>query len=287
MVNALAKRAPLTLRVNLAKTTFTRALAALRASGIDAQPGVFSATAMHLPVDTDIALHPLYIDGHIEVQDEASQLCAALVKPPPGGTVIDLCAGAGGKALAIAALHPKATVIACDLSRARLSALEERAARAGVASIRTVLLPADYPEQPCEALADYAGAAHQVLIDAPCSSSGTWRRRPDVRWRYDGAAIEAFSAQQRRLCAAGLPLLRRGGRLCFATCSLLPPEGEAVFNALKGSSLAVDVVNYRTQMVTSAVKKMPETLSIIKECLLLSPHIHGCDGFFAAVVKRL
>ncbi|MEM6681549.1 MAG: RsmB/NOP family class I SAM-dependent RNA methyltransferase [Pseudomonadota bacterium] len=287
MVNALAKRAPVTLRVNLAKTTFTRALAALRASDIDAQPGVFSATAIHIPIGTDVSAHPLYLDGHIEVQDEASQLCAALVAPPPGGTVIDLCAGAGGKALAIAALNPKAKIIACDTSKARLDALTERAARAGARSISTVLLPPDFPQQPCPELAAFAHTAHQVLIDAPCSSSGTWRRRPEVRWRYDSAAIARFSGQQRRLCAAGASLLRRGGRLCFATCSLLPQEGEAVFNALQDGQISLEVLDYRTQIPPKAVKKMPETLSNIKECLLVSPHIHGCDGFFAAALKRV
>jgi len=286
MLNAMAKRAPTTLRVNVSKTTFTRALAALREREIDAQPGVFSATAMHVPTETDMACHPLFTDGAIEVQDEASQLCAAMVNPPPGAIVVDLCAGAGGKALAIAALHPKVKIIACDTSKARLEALQARAERAQVSAIKTVLLPPDFPNASCEALEAIAGQAHHVLVDAPCSSSGTWRRHPEVRWRYKAEDIAAFAALQQQLAIAGAGLLRVGGRLTFATCSLWPQEGEDVFDALTAAQIPLEPIDYRTQISPKAVKKMPETLSNIKECLLVSPHIHGCDGFFVANFKR-
>lgn len=286
MLNALNKRAPLTLRINAAKTSFTRTLAKLKESDIAGEPGVFANTAIHVPEGTDLSDHELMAWGHIEVQDEASQLCAAMVTPPPGGIVVDLCAGAGGKALAIAAFNPKARILACDVSAKRLEALKARAERAGVTTIETVILPEGYPETPSAELDAVAGAVHQVLVDAPCGGSGTWRRHPEARWRYGAAEIATFAQTQLSLAKAGAALLRPGGRLTFATCSLLPEEGEAVYEALISAQLGLAAVDYRTQIHPKMVKKMPETLSNIKECLLLSPHIHGCDGFFAVSFKR-
>lgn len=286
MLNALNKRAGLTLRVNSANMPYTRAMAQLRESDILAEPGVFAGTAMYVPAETNLSEHELMTEGHIEVQDEASQLCAAMITPPPGGVVVDLCAGAGGKALAIAAANPKVRIIACDISAARLDILKQRAERAGVKTIETLVLPEGYPEVPSPELQALAGSVHQVLVDAPCGGSGTWRRHPETRWRYDGAEVEAFSKVQYSLASAGAGLLRAGGRLTFATCSLLPREGEHVFEALKNSGLGLGPVDYRTQIDPKLVKKMPETLSNIKECLLVSPHIHSCDGFFVATLKR-
>jgi 16S rRNA (cytosine967-C5)-methyltransferase len=287
MLSALDKRAPLTLRINTAQATFTQALARLRGTDIASEPGVFAQSAMHVPADTDLAKHPLMLDGHIEVQDEASQLCAAMVTPPPGGTVVDLCAGAGGKALAIAALNPKARIVACDVSAVRLDALKERAARAQVTNIECVVVPSNFPEDlGPQLLADISGKVHQVLVDAPCGGSGTWRRHPEARWRYNADDIAGFSALQLRLARAGAAMLRPGGRLTFATCSLLPQEGEGVYQTLLEGDDAFTAVDYRTQIHPKMVKKMPETLSNIKECLLLSPHIHGCDGFFVGTLKR-
>lgn len=287
MLTALDKRAPLTLRVNTAETTFTKALARLRGTKIEAEPGVFAQSALHVPNETDLSQHPLMLDGHIEVQDQASQLCAAMVTPPPGGTVVDLCAGAGGKALAIAALNPKTRIVAVDVSRARLDALKERAARAGVTNIETVVVPEGFPDVPGpQVLADISGKVHHVLVDAPCGGSGTWRRHPEARWRYNADEISAFTDIQLRLARAGAAMLRPGGRLTFSTCSLLPVEGEDIYQTLLNGAEGLDAVDYRTQIHPKMVKKMPETLSNIKECLLLSPHIHGCDGFFVATLKR-
>lgn len=287
MLSALDKRAPLTLRINTAQTTFTQAMARLRGTDIACEPGVFAQSAMHVAAETDLTKHPLMLDGHIEVQDEASQLCAAMVTPPPGGTVVDLCAGAGGKALAIAALNPKTRIVACDVSAARLEALKERAARAQVTNIECVVVPRNFPEDlGPQLLSDISGKVHQVLVDAPCGGSGTWRRHPEARWRYEAEQISDFSALQLRLARAGAAMLRPGGRLTFATCSLLPLEGEGVYQALLDGDKALRAVDYRTQIHPKMVKKMPETLSNIKECLLVSPHIHGCDGFFVGTLKR-
>lgn len=286
MLNSLNKRAGLTLRVNAAKMPYTRVLARLRDSDIMGEPGVFASTAMYVPAETDLSKHELMTEGHIEVQDEASQLCAAMVTPPPGGVVVDLCAGAGGKALAIAASNPKVRIIACDVSASRLDSLKERAERAGCTTIETLVLPEGYPSVPSPDLEALAGGVHQVLVDAPCGGSGTWRRHPETRWRYDGPQIEAFAKVQLALATSAVSLLRTGGRLTFATCSLLPKEGEDIFVALKNGRFGLSPVDYRSQMDPKLVKKMPETLSNIKECLLVSPHIHGCDGFFAATFKR-
>lgn len=216
---ALLDRAPLDLRVNALKAGRERLDLPVPAEPTAAPHGLRVASGM--PVEQ----WPAFLDGLIEVQDTGSQLACEAVMAAPGETVIDLCAGAGGKALALAAaMDNRGRIVASDTDRARLSRLAPRAARAGATIIETVLLD---PGREDRALADWQGRADAVLVDAPCSGTGTWRRNPEARWRLRSAELDRIAALQARLIDLAARLVGPGGRLVFVTCSLLDAEGRA------------------------------------------------------------
>jgi len=214
---ALLERAPLDLRVNLARTSRD----AMAAAFPEALLTALSPWGLRLAADTKIDDRPEFADGLVEVQDEGSQLIARACAPHGDQTLIDLCAGAGGKALALAAAAPAATIVACDTNRDRLAKLAPRAARAG-AAITTRLIDSG---REAAMLGDLAGKADLVLVDAPCSGSGTWRRNPEGRWRLTPERLERVARLQERLLDLAVPLVRPGGALVYAACSLLAREG--------------------------------------------------------------
>jgi len=214
---ALLTRAPLDLRVNSLKAD--RATLELPEPG---EPGL-APHSLRLPHGTQVEGWEAYLSGQIEVQDIGSQLVCSALNAQPGELVIDLCAGAGGKTLALAAaMDNRGRLIATDTDRTRLSRLEPRAWRAGVTIAETRLLN---PNREAEALADLVGQADAVLVDAPCSGTGTWRRSPEGRWRLTPDQLARYAAVQARLLDLAASLLRPGGRLGFVTCSLLDVEG--------------------------------------------------------------
>ncbi|MBW8754436.1 MAG: RsmB/NOP family class I SAM-dependent RNA methyltransferase [Sphingomonadales bacterium] len=265
---ALLARAPLDIRVNTLKAD--RASIELPVAG---QPTA-APQGLRLPFGTPVEQWQVYQDGRIEVQDTGSQLACTAVAAQPGETVIDLCAGAGGKTLALAAaMDDRGTLIACDTDRARLARLAPRAERAGVSIIGTVLLD---PAREAEALADWAGKADAVLLDAPCSGTGTWRRNPEARWRLSQAQLARYAALQARLADLAGNLVRPGGRLAYVTCSLLDAEG--------------------SDQVAGFLARNPgwsASPSILAAGhprgggLRLSPFHDGTDGFFVAILTRL
>jgi 16S rRNA (cytosine967-C5)-methyltransferase len=211
---ALVDRAPLDVRINTLKPTPDVA---------DATPLPAAPHGLRLPSGTQIETLPAWRDGAIEVQDEGSQIVGLALPVSPGDTVIDLCAGAGGKTLALAArMENRGTLIACDTDRARLSRLRPRAERAGATIIQTVLLD---PGREAAALADWRGRADGVMVDAPCSGTGTWRRNPEARWRLDQTRLDRLTATQAHVLALGAALVRPGGHLVYIVCSLLDAEG--------------------------------------------------------------
>jgi 16S rRNA (cytosine967-C5)-methyltransferase len=214
---ALLERAPLDLRVNAARASRDALLGDFPAG--TATP--LSPWAIRIPPDSRIDDHPAFRDGLAEVQDEGSQLIALACEAKNGERIVDLCAGAGGKSLALAAMAPEATILATDTNRARLSKLAPRARRGG-ASIEVRLLN---PRKELDELADLRGKADLVLVDAPCSGSGTWRRNPEGRWRLTPERLERLVELQRLLLDIGAELVRPGGRLVYAVCSLLSREG--------------------------------------------------------------
>ena len=260
---ALLTRAPLDLRVN--------ALKADRAT-LDLPVAAEATRAPHglrLPYGTQVEQWPAYQDGLIEVQDTGSQLTCLALAAQPGETVIDLCAGAGGKTLALAAdMRGKGWIIAADTDRMRLSKLGPRATRAGVFEIETRLLN---PNREAEALADLVGLADAVLVDAPCSGTGTWRRNPEARWRLTPVQVERYAATQARLLDLAAALVKPGGRLVYVVCSLLDAEG-----ADQAAEFLARHPGWRAQLpVVPAGQPRGQGLR-------LTPHHDGTDGFFIA-----
>lgn len=263
---ALLGRAPLDIRVN----TLRSGRVALPEGGEKA----LAANGWRYPPETRIEQSEAYLQGMIEVQDAGSQLTCEVVAARPGETVIDLCAGAGGKTLALAAAMENAgTLVACDADRARLSRLQPRAERAGATGIETVLLDANREMQ---ALERFVGAADAVLVDAPCSGTGTWRRNPEARWRLTEKQLGRYVAIQSRLLDVAATLVRPGGRLVFVTCSLLDEEG-----ARQADGFLTRHPDWRAEM------PLLPAGTARGQGLRLSPGRDGTDGFFVARFVRL
>jgi 16S rRNA (cytosine967-C5)-methyltransferase len=260
---ALVERAPLDLRVNIARTTREAMLVAFP----DAAPTPISPWGLRLAADTRVSDRSEFLDGLVEVQDEGSQLVALACAPQPGQRILDLCAGAGGKSLALAAAEPAAAILASDTNRARLSKLTPRAARAG-AVIQVRLLDA---ARELDQLGDWRGTVDMVLVDAPCSGSGTWRRNPESRWRLTPQRLDRLVKLQQRLLEIAGEMLRPGGSLVYAVCSLLRLEGAGQVQHFLGSRSGW---------------KAQDILGDVGRCegagRLLSPALDRTDGFFVA-----
>jgi 16S rRNA (cytosine967-C5)-methyltransferase len=214
---ALLERAPLDLRVNIARVSREQMLDAF--PGSEATP--LSPWGIRLPADSRVDDSAAFQAGLVEVQDEGSQLIALACEPRDGDRLLDLCAGAGGKSLALAATAPAAIILAADSNRARLSKLAPRAARGGAVIVTRLLSP---PHE-LDELADWRESADLVLVDAPCSGSGTWRRNPEGRWRLTRERLDRLVGLQQHLLDIGAELVRPGGRLVYAVCSILSREG--------------------------------------------------------------
>ncbi len=258
---ALLARAALDIRINT-----------LKPGPLDLpEPGERTAAphGLRFPSGTLVEQWPAYLEGRIEVQDIGSQLACMAVGAQPGEAIIDLCAGAGGKTLALAAaMAGEGALLACDTDRARLSRLAPRAERAGATNIVTRLLN---PGRELEALADWLGRADAVLVDAPCSGTGTWRRNPEARWRLSPAQLARYATTQSRLLDIAAALVRPGGRLVYVTCSLLDAEGAdriAAFLAARPG--------WRTEIPELPLGRARG------QGLRLSPSHDGTDGFFIA-----
>lgn len=264
-LEVLLRRAPLDMRVNCLKASAER----VRADLPEAEPTPLSPIGLRLPEGFPIEAHPLWASGQVEVQDEGSQLLALACKAAPGMTVTDLCAGAGGKTLALAAeMANSGRIVATDTDRGRLSRMRPRLERAGVAIVETRLLD---PGAEAAALQDLAGQADIVLVDAPCSGSGTWRRNPETRWRLDEKRLAALVALQARLLDLAAELVRPGGALIYAVCSVLTEEGrgQAEAFALRRSAFVSEAPDIRGGRTSGSG-------------VLLTPGHDGTDGFFVA-----
>jgi 16S rRNA (cytosine967-C5)-methyltransferase len=261
---ALLGRAPLDLRVNLLRGSRDDALARLP----EARATPHAAAGLRLPEGTRIEETDAWRSGLVEVQDEGSQLIVESCRATAGELAIDLCAGAGGKSLALAgAMAGQGRLVACDVDRRRLAQLAPRRERAGAGLIEARLLD---PGREAQQLHDLAGAADLVLVDAPCSGSGTWRRNPETRWRLTEPRLRQLTALQARLLDIAVPLLRPGGRLVYAVCSLLAEEGRNQAQALSARSSLLP------QPVPLAAGRLTGTGR------LLTPAADGTDGFFIA-----
>ena len=270
---ALNQRAPLTVRANLLKSSRDELLAILRTEGSRIEPTRFSPWGVTFTGRTNVFALRAFKAGLFEVQDEGSQLVALACEARPGQVVVDACAGAGGKALALASeMHNKGRLVACDRDGRRLDELRPRARRAGVHNweARSV------PESSDARIADLRGSADVVLVDAPCSGLGALRRNPDARWRLEVDEVDSFPPRQREILERYAQLVKVAGRLVYATCSINRGENEEV----RASFLSAHPEFEPTQVLPEATG-----LGAGAEVQLL-PHRHGSDGFYIAAMRR-
>lgn len=273
---ALNQPAPLDLRANTLKTSRDELRAALAKVGHTLEPTPYAQTGLRRTERAPLFTTEAFKQGGFEVQDEGSQLLALLVEPKRQERVVDFCAGAGGKSLALAALmHNSGTLYAFDTAQKRLDKLRERAARAGADTIRTQWIEDENDVR----LSRLLGKIDRVLVDAPCSGTGTLRRNPDIKWRPLDLAARA--ALQARILRAAAKLVRPGGRLVYATCSVVREENEDVAAAFLAEHAEFALVPAR-----EALARRHIALPDIDTYLRLWPHRHGTDGFFAAVFER-
>ncbi len=276
-MQAMAGRAPVDLRVNTLQATRNDVLKGLRSLNYDASPTPYSPFGIRIPSGAGLgALRetPFFLGGGIEIQDEASQIAALVCGVKPGQRVLDLAAGAGGKSLALAALmQNKGEIIACDTDEKRLAQLAPRARRAGVKIIRSRVLGKEKPQ----------GTFDVVLVDAPCSGSGTWRRNPEMKWRLTPEKLKAFASLQSHLLERAAVYVRPGGRLVFATCSILPIEQSDRISPFLGRVKGFEVEDVSGLWQTQVGTPPPPG---IDQFFVGTPATTGTDGFFACVLAR-
>ena len=281
-MQALAQRAPIDVRCNALKATRDQVLTALDKYGAVAGPlspqSVRVAAPTHVGKHVNVETEPAHGMGWFEVQDTASQVAALLTGASPGEKIADICAGAGGKTLALAAMMKnKGQLVAHDMDRRRLRPIFERVTRAGASCIEVIAA------EDGAKLSDM-GEFDCVVIDAPCTGTGTWRRKPDSKWKLKPATLELRLKDQRDILMRGSKLVRRGGRLAFFTCSVLAEENTLQIADFLAANSGFKIVPYAEQWTHGTA---PVSADGSRATLLLTPACHGTDGFFAAILKRV
>ena len=273
---AMNQSAPLDLRVNTLKGDRDTLLAKLAADDIAATPGSLSPLAVRLRDKPALAKHPLFLEGAFEVQDEGSQLLGFLLEPKRGEMVVDFCAGAGGKTLLLGALMKNTgRLYAYDVSDKRLARLKPRLARSGLSNVHPVRIEHERDIR----IKRLAGKVDRVLVDAPCSGLGTLRRNPDLKWRQGEDSIAELAVKQAAILDAAARLVRPGGRVVYATCSLLTAENEAVVDAFLAGHQDFTLAPASQVLARHGIMLDGESLRLL-------PHRHNTDGFFAAILDR-
>jgi 16S rRNA (cytosine967-C5)-methyltransferase len=277
LARALNRPAPLDLRVNEFKAKREDVLARFAAEGLAAEPCRYSPQGIRLGTKPALSRHPLYLDGSIEVQDEGSQLLGYLLAPKRGEMVVDFCAGAGGKTLLLGALmRSTGRLYAFDVSDKRLAKLKPRVARSGLSNVHPACISGENDQR----VKRLAGKIDRVLVDAPCSGLGTLRRNPDLKWRQTPESVAELTRKQSDILASASRLLKPGGRLVYATCSILSEENEGVVDAF---------LQAHPDFQRLSAKELLAKQGIDVDCgedMRLLPHRHGTDGFYAAVLER-
>ncbi len=278
---AMSEGAPLDLRVNTLKAKREEVQAQLKAAGIDAQVMPYSPWGLRVPGKPALNKLDAFTSGALEVQDEGSQLLALALDAKRGEMVVDFCAGAGGKTLALgAAMRNTGRLYAFDVSGHRLESLKPRLARSGLSNV----YPAQIAHERDERIKRLAGKIDRVLVDAPCSGLGTLRRNPDLKWRQSPQAVAELQAKQAAILASAARLLKPGGRLVYATCSLLDAENEQIalaFSEAHPDFLPLDAATVLEKAHVSQAASLCE-----QGFIRLWPHRHQVDGFFAAIWER-
>ena len=276
---SLLAPAPMDLRTNPILARREEVLATLHASDIEAAATPFSPLGIRLRDKPALERHTLITGGHVEVQDEGSQLIAFLLDPKRGEMVADFCAGAGGKTLALGAMmRSEGRLYAFDTSERRLTNFKPRLKRSGLSNVHPQLIDSEHDIR----VKRLDGKLDRVLVDAPCSGIGTLRRNPDLKWRMSPAAVAELSAKQRSILLAAGRLVKPGGLLVYATCSLLPEENEAVVDAFLEAR-----PGWRLLDAPALLRANDIPLQDSGPYLRLMPHLHATDGFFAATLERI
>ena len=282
LADAMLQPAPLDLRINPLKTRREAVQRELAEAGIEAQPTPYSPWGLRVSAKPALQRLGVFTRGEVEVQDEGSQLLALLTDPKRGEMVVDFCAGAGGKTLALgAAMRNTGRLYAWDTSGHRLDAMKPRLARSGLSNVH----PAQLAHERDERIKRLAGKIDRVLVDAPCSGLGTLRRNPDLKWRQSPQAVAELQAKQAAILDSAARLLKPGGRLVYATCSLLRAENEVVADAFQAAQAAAFEPLPAGELLAQAHVAQAAGLDQGGR-LRLWPQRHGTDGFFAAVWRR-
>ncbi len=277
-LRAMMMPASLDLRVNTIKATRDEVRASLAEQGLETQAGLYSPVALRAPAKSFMGKTKAFEKGLVDIQDEGSQLIALLTGAKPGMRVLDYCAGGGGKTLAIAAMmNNKGNIVAMDNDTRRLDKGKPRYRKAGIHNVELRSL-AD--EQHRKWLRRQKETMDIVLVDAPCSSSGTWRRNPDLRWRQYGPSLEQIVALQAEILDKVADKVKSGGRLVYATCSLFPEENEQQVEKFLATHPDFSV------MPLEQAWDFGGTPPCAGPYLCLSPAAHGTDGFFTAVLVK-
>lgn len=279
---SLSEPAPRALRVNALRADLATGRMRLEQEGARVAPGKFARRSLILTGAFNPFVTRAFHEGLFELQDEGSQLACELVAPPPRGLVVDACAGAGGKSLALAAaLEGRGKVVALDVDEAKLVELRRRAKRAGAANVQALAIPEQGDLPP--AVQALVGKADRLLIDAPCSGTGTLRRNPELRARLTAEAVARLATTQRAIVERMLPLLSPGGRLIFVTCSLLRAEGEDLMAEVELAHPELEPINlaeiFDRPYIERFARSAPHRVRLL-------PHLHGTDGFFVSVLRR-
>ncbi len=284
-MEAMAERAPVDLRVNTLKATRDKAVASL--AHLSPELSAHAPSGLRLPLGADgrgpaLVGEPAFVKGLVEVQDEGSQLAVALARSRPGDQVLDLCAGAGGKTLALAAaMENRGQVYAADTDGRRLAGLQPRLDKSGAHNIQVRA-----PRRGVPPIADLAGRCDLVLVDAPCTGSGTWRRNPDAKWRVRPGALEQRLKEQDTVLAEAARAVKPGGRLVYITCSLLAEENEARIQAFRTAHPDFAVVPAADAAVAAGLPDLAGLADPSGTGLRLTPLRSGTDGFFVATLIR-
>jgi 16S rRNA (cytosine967-C5)-methyltransferase len=278
-MQALNQPAPFDLRVNSLKANRETVLSTLMTEGFQAMPTPWSPLGIRMGERRPLSGHPLWKNGDIEVQDEGSQLLALLTDAKPGMAIIDYCAGAGGKTLAMAAtMQNRGRIIATDVAEWRLKRARERLRRAGANNVEFRTLD----ESTHKWLKRQAARFDRVLVDAPCSGSGTWRRNPDIKRRFSEKDFLDLVEKQQQILLRAAPLVKPGGRLIYATCSLFCEENDNQISKFLNLNSQFHLIPVPTIWETVLGSTCPSQ----GEMLHLTPHQHQVDGFFMAIMER-
>lgn len=280
---AMLEGAPLNLRVNLLKANREEVLAELEKNGVQAFATPYSPDGIRLPTKPGLTQWPIYKDGLVDVQDEGSQLIARLVHPHRREMICDFCAGAGGKTLAMGALmRSTGRLYAFDVNEKRLNGMLPRMRRAGLSNVHPIAIRNEKDNR----VKRLQGKFDRVLIDAPCSGTGTFRRNPDLKWRLSPAEMDRINDIQKNILEEASKLVKAGGRLVYATCSMIRRENQDVVEAFLAAHPEWHLVPALEVLAQQGITFDPEAAKRFGDYFQMLPHVHNTDGFFAAVLVR-